>query len=245
MGEPMMQGRGLQKLGRELADELDATRDESAMARAREQLFDRRGAWTAPRRSRAPAVAMGMAFAGLAAAAALLVWHRGNQPIGIEVGDPPQRSAAGTWVAAPPQETVPVRFEDGTRFVVHAGSRIRVASSTVRDSSMVLESGSIAGDIAARDDDAPWRITAGPFDITVPAGSFHLAWDPVRGVLDLREVSGRAQVTGPHAAEGLVVRRGEFMRVSLWEAKLELSAAPITSGAPAAGPPSSAPTLQP
>jgi len=239
MGEPMMQGRGLQKLGREIADELDATRDERAITHAREKLFDRRGAWASPRRSRTPAVAFGLAFAGLAAAAAVLIWRRGAEPIAFDVGQPPQIGTAGKWVAAPASERVPVHFADGTVLHVDAGSRVRVSSSTVSDSSLTLESGTIEGEITARDEDAPWRITAGPFDITIAGGSFRLGWDPVRGVLDLREVSGRAVVTGPHAAEGLAVKRGEYMRVSLWEAKLELSAAPITSSAPTVGPPGS------
>jgi hypothetical protein len=245
MGEPMMQGRGLQKLGREIAEELDAMRDESAVARAREQLFDRRGAWASPKRSRTPAVAFGLAFAGLAAAAAILVWRRGAEPMAFEVGDPPEVGAAGAWVAAPAQSAVPMRFADGTRFEVEPGSRVRVASSDADDAHLVLESGSVQGEISVRDGEAPWRITAGPFDIVVQSGSFRLGWDPVRGVLDLREVSGRALVTGPHAAEGLAVKRGEYMRVSLWEAKLELSAAPISSSAPASGPPASTAAPQP
>jgi hypothetical protein len=243
MGGPMTHGRSLQKLGREIAEELDAMRDESVLTEARERLFERKRAVAPAPRSRAPYVAAGFAFAAAAAAAVFMLRARAPEPMAFDVGDPPQRGAQGAWVAASADAPVPLRFADGSRFEVQRGGRARVSSSTREDARLVLESGTLRGDVMGPDKGGVWHVTAGPFDVAVTGTKFVMSWDPVIGVLDVRDISSRVVVTGPYAAEGVAVKRGDYLRVSLEQARLEVSASPPPAPPPAA--PSSAPPLSP
>ena len=228
MGEPMMHGRSLQKLGRELADELDATRDEAVLAEARERLFERRRTPVVSMASRARAKLPTFAFAAAAAAAVAVMAMRGRAPesMAFHMGDPPERGTVGAWVAAPAAAPVALRFDDGSRFDVEPTGRARVASSTVADARLVLESGTLRGDIATGDKAGTWHVTAGPFNLMVTGTRFQMTWDPETGMLDVRDITGRVVVTGPYAAQGVAVMRGEYLRVSLKQAKLEVSASP-------------------
>ena len=236
MGGSMTHGRSLQKLGREIAEELDAMRDEAVLTEARERLFERRRAVAVPRRSRAPLVAGGFALAAAAAAAIFVFRTRTPEPMAFQIGDPPRHGAQGEWVPAPLDAPMPLRFDDGSRFEVERGGRTRVASSLPRDARLVLESGTLRGDVVGHDKAGVWHVTAGPFDVAVAGTKFQMSWDPTSGVLDVRDISSRVVVTGPYAAEGVAVKRGEYLRVSLEQARLEVSAAP-----PPAPPPTDKP----
>jgi hypothetical protein len=240
MGEPMMHGRGLQKLGSAIAEELDAMRDESAIAGARERLFEQRRVSSPALRGRAPRVIVGFAFAAAAAVAAAAFLGRAPRALSFNVGDSPERGAAGAWIAAPPAAPVTMRFDDGSRFEVGAAGRARVASTARKEPHLVLESGALHGDASELGDAGAWHVTAGPFDAVVRGARFEMSWDPDAGVLEVRNVSGRVVVTGPHAKEGVALDMGDQLRVSLREARLEVSARPraALSGAPAVSAPS-------
>lgn len=233
----MTHGRSLQKLGREIAEELDAMRDEAVVTDARQRLFERRRVTAPARRSRAPFVVGGLAFAGAAVAMAVFFFGtRAPEPMSFQIGDSPERGAQGAWVAAPPEATVPLRFDDGSRFEVEAGGRARVASSLPRDARLVLESGTLRGDVVDHDKAAVWHVTAGPFEVAVSGTKFQMTWDPKSGLLDVRDISSRVVVTGPYAPEGVAVKRGDYLRISLTAARLEVSAAPPPAPAPAPSP---------
>lgn len=236
MGEPMMHGRSLQKLGSAIAEELDAMRDESAIAGARERLFERRRPSSPALRGRAPRVIVALAFAAAAAGIVVAFMGRAPQALSFHVGDPPERGAAGAWIAASPAAPVTMRFDDGSRFEVGAAGRARVASTARKEPHLVLESGALHGDTSALEDAGAWHVTAGPFDAVVRGARFEMSWDPEAGVLEIRNVSGRVVVTGPHAKEGVALDRGDQLRVSLKEARLEVSARPRAPAAPAPSP---------
>jgi ferric-dicitrate binding protein FerR (iron transport regulator) len=237
MGEPMTHGRSLQKLGRELAEELDATRDETVLASARERLFERRRA-SAPAARRVPlrTISIGFAFAAAVAAAFIGVRSHRSDAMSFQIGDSPASAAPGAWVAASGTAPVPLRFDDGSRFDVEPGARARVASSTLADARLVLESGTIHGDTAGHDKAGAWHVTAGPFDVAVRGTRFQISWDPASEQLDIRDITGRAVVTGPTVTEGVAVKSGQYLRVSVKQAKLEVSAVPLTPAAPSEAP---------
>jgi ferric-dicitrate binding protein FerR (iron transport regulator) len=101
----------------------------------------------------------------------------------------------------------------------------------------LLESGEIHGDVAAHDKAAAWHVTAGPFDVAVGGTAFRMSWDPASETLDVRDVTDKVVVTGPYATRGVAVRRGEYLRVSMKLAKLEVSAAAPPPPAPPASSP--------
>ena len=221
MGEPVMHGRGLQKLGREIAEELDAMRDETVVATAREKLFERRPV-PVPRRIPVRTVAIGLAFAA-ALAVALLFGLRGrpSEAMSFQIGG--ERGTEGAFVAAPGAAAVTLRFDDGSRFEVEPTARVRVVSSSPSSAELHLESGTLRGDVAGHAKAGDWRVKAGPFDLAVRGTSFEMSWDGDQ--LEVHDITGKVVVTGPHATEGVAVNRGERLRVSVNHAKLEVSAA--------------------
>jgi len=232
MGEPVMHGRSLQKLGREIAEELDAMRDETVVASARERLFERR-VLPVPRRAPVRTIAIGFAFSAALGAALVFGFLRGrpSEAMSFQIGG--ERGSEGAFVAAPGAAPVTLRFDDGTRFDVEPAARVRVVSSSLSSAELLLESGSLRGDVAGHVKAGAWRVKAGPFDVSVRGTGFEMSWDGDE--LEVRDITGQVVVTGPYATQGVAVKRGEYLRVSLGHAKLVVSAA-VPSPPPPASP---------
>ena len=220
MGGPMMHGRDLRKLGGEIAEALDASRDERVIARARARLAEDGG--------RAPASPLRFAIGGLAlagaAAAAFLMFGRGSiRGSAFAVGGPPRQGSVGAAIEGGAGAPTPIVFHDGSRFVVEPGGRARVtvlpapcgrgdAGCQGATGELVLESGAVRG-WASRGADAPsWRVAAGPFQVLARASDFSVTWDAAHEAITVRVEAG-APVTVKDAARSSAVEPGAELRL--------------------------------
>jgi TolA-binding protein len=171
-----------------------------------------------------------MFVASVGLAASLLVWLSGplsSEPLAFTMGDG-QRGHAGTFVAAPPDRELPLRFEDGTHFALAAGTSARVASMDARGAHLVIEKGRVVAAVVHRPD-SRWRVDVGPFQVAVVGTRFDVSWDATARVLELRLDEGAVRVSGGLLSEALEVRAGQRLRAFADNARVELSNGDVES----------------
>lgn len=180
------------------------------------------------------AAALAIAFMGLSLS---------RRQLAFEIGAAALQGEVGGWIAAPAEMALPLRFSDGTRLVLAAGSTARVASVAETGAQVVLERGRIEAEVIHRDG-AKWSIGVGPFEVKVTGTRFTAAWDPGSETLELTLHEGSVVVTGPTLGCGREVRGGEALRVSARPVSA-LDATPQALETPTEAPPSVAPPPRP
>ena len=148
-------------------------------------------------------------------------WPLSPAPLGFTMGDG-QRGHAGSFVAAPPDRELPLRFADGTRFTLAAGTSARVASLDARGAHLVIEKGRVAAAVTHRPA-SRWRVDVGPFQVAVVGTRFDVSWDATARVLELKLEEGAVRVSGGLLGEALEVRAGQRLRAFADNARVELS----------------------
>lgn len=166
---------------------------------------------------------------GLAAAfcvaASVVIWQQlpaQQQPFAFTVGDGQTLRHAGAFVAAPSDRELPLRFADGTRFALAAGSSARVASLDVHGAHLVIEKGRAVAAVVHHPD-SRWRVDVGPFQVAVVGTRFDISWDVATRVLELRLDEGAVRVSGGLLNQALEVRAGQRLRAFADDARVELS----------------------
>jgi transmembrane sensor len=138
----------------------------------------------------------------------------------------------GAWLETRTREELPVEFSEGSKVVLSADSRVRVASVDLRGARMVLERGTVRASIVHRAD-TRWAFEAGPFVVQVTGTELSVTWDPSTQRFEVHVDSGSVVVTGPLLESGRSVQRGERCAVAVREAHLEVSRAqPVEDSAP-------------
>lgn len=161
--------------------------------------------------------------AALAAAASLMLWLSwpASSELAFTIGDG-QRAHAGTFVAAPADRELPLRFADGTRFALSAGTSARVASLDAQGAHLVLEKGRAVAAVVHRPD-SRWRVDVGPFQVAVVGTRFDVSWDAATRVMELKLEQGAVRVSGGMLSEALEVRAGQRLRAFADDARVELA----------------------
>ncbi|MEJ7733712.1 MAG: FecR domain-containing protein [Polyangiaceae bacterium] len=202
----------------------DAGRERLLLAAAR-----RRSADQSARAAASPRRWWLGASAGVAAAAAVAVTLLLTRPSGsltFQVGDHfggGEAGAVGAWLAAPPGQSLPLRFSDGTAIELRPEARARVARSDADGAEIVLERGHAHAEVVHRDK-SRWDVDVGPFEVRVTGTRFDVSWDPVTEVFELVLEEGSVRIAGPLLGEGRPVVAGETVRVSVKEERLEITA---------------------
>jgi transmembrane sensor len=196
--------------------------------------------------------------AALGAAASALILFRPAEPLTFAVGEPTRAGEIGAWVVAPPAETVPIGFSDGTRVGLEGGARVRVLAVDAHGARVAIERGVVRADVVPRADNE-WWVVGGPFEIHVTGTSFEAGWDPSSEVLRVTMREGRVLVRAPCLDRERALVAGESVSLSCAPPKEEgagsalpspshTSIAPATArppGAPAAPAASPAPEVDP
>jgi ferric-dicitrate binding protein FerR (iron transport regulator) len=229
MGDPMMHGRDLHKLGRELAEELDATSDPHAVTRARARLFGESSSRATRASGRGWAYA-GLGLAGAAAVATLMF-------LGGEKGPPPAPAKPdalaqlldGIPVTAPEGKKVPLAVDDGSRFEIASGSTVHMEPTRAGGSPWItIDRGTLRGEVATP---SRWRVRTGPVDLRFSPGcDFEVSWDPDDRVVVVHVRDGRAELEG---AVARLVESGERLRADLDGGDVVITPAPPRDPAPA------------
>jgi TolA-binding protein len=161
---------------------------------------------------------------GAAAAGALwLAWPAAPEPLAFTIGDD-QQAHAGSFVAAPSDRELPLRFADGTQFALAAGTSARVASLDQRGAHLVIEKGRAIAAVVHRPN-SHWQVDVGPFQVAVVGTRFDVSWDAATRVMELSLVEGAVRVSGGLLGEALEVRAGQRLRAFADNARVELSGA--------------------
>lgn len=166
----------------------------------------------------------GLAAAVTVAASAFIwqQWPASRDLSAFHVGDGSEVRHAGAFVAAPADRELPLRFADGTRFALAAGSSARVASLDARGAHLVIEKGRAVAAVVHRPD-SRWRVDVGPFQVAVVGTRFDVSWDVASRILELRLDEGAVRVSGGLLGEALEVRAGQRLRAFADNARVELS----------------------
>lgn len=176
------------------------------------------------------------AFVAVAAALAVpaigLGVHRLRAPLPITftVGQSHERREVGDWIAAE-SSLVPIVFSEGTRLELVAGTRTRVTSADSFGAGVLLEKGAVHATVVHLGPSTRWALAAGPFEIRVVGTDFDASWEPTAEVLEVTMRDGQVTVVGPLLGSGHMLSKGERLRISVHDARMEVS--PIGAATPA------------
>jgi TolA-binding protein len=203
----------LRALGERLAQEQD-----DLLARQRLPSTLRLEPRRAPRRALwilAAAVALSAAGAG-----ALVLRPRA---LDVTIADKP--GLPGSWVAAPSDAQVPIRFSDGTDVKLASGSQARILDITGRGAHLMLESGAATLSVKPRPR-AQWTVSAGPYTVEVRGTRFEIGWSPQDELLTLTLTEGKIAVSGCALGDSRPMFAGETLRASCRDKDFRITRTP-------------------
>jgi TolA-binding protein len=150
-------------------------------------------------------------LATLAISAAAGVWWRASSALRYEVIGATQN---GSYVNAPANHPVSLRFSDETEVDLLGGSQLRVAETSREGARLVLERGSLGVHVVHRDG-SRWKFEAGPIEVWVTGTRFDLKWDPAAELLELRLHEGSVQIQTPLSPAPIALGAGQAFRADL------------------------------
>lgn len=216
-------------LGHEIAREQDALRSRSAVrneVRARLDSLDVPHVQRVRVINRWSLAVAGTAVAGaLAAVVALGIVPSKHEPhaIGVTIGEAEVRGTTGTWVEAPNESAVAMRFSDGTRVDVSPSSRARIAELWPNGAHLLLENG-LAQLNVKRIPNAAWRVSAGPFAVKVTGTKFDVRWSPEQDAFQLDLHEGHVEISGCVFGQNYELNAGQRAVASCRQGRLNVGA---------------------
>jgi TolA-binding protein len=172
------------------------------------------GAWVGTR----AAIAAG----ALVAAAAGAVLFVRSRPLDLVVDG--HAEAPGRWISAPAEAEVPIRFSDGTAFVLDPRASGRVSDVTRRGAHLMLDAGRARVSVTPNRG-GQWQVTAGPFTVDVKGTKFDLTWTPAVQELNFVLTEGSVTISGCELGDARPIHRGERLFVSCLRHELRLESA--------------------
>lgn len=170
----------------------------------------------------------------LGAAAAIPILWPGPAPLTFALGEPTTAGAVGAWIVAPPAETRPIAFSDGTRVRLEGGARVRVLGVTAHGARVAIERGALRADVIPRAGNE-WSVVGGPFEIHVTGTSFDAGWDPDTEMLRVVMHEGRVVVRAACLDRERTLSAGESASLSCAPPReASRAAAPVPSSSPSA-----------
>ncbi len=183
---------------------VDAPATPSGHALARRRLVDgvTKKHFSTFRSSRTATFGLAFACAVLLAIGFAYVRWPTSDPITFTVASGSVKGDPGTYVAPVGDEPVVLRFAEGSRITLAPTSRARIASTSHKGASLVLETGQAFLEIERRPG-AEWTVVSGPYSVSVGGTAFSVAWDPTNGTFEVKMVNGHVVVHGPGIEQGI------------------------------------------
>lgn len=122
--------------------------------------------------------------------------------------DPPSRLRRSGRVIAPADRAEEVRFSDGSRLSLSAGSMLRVRETDAHGAMVIVEEGQVESNIQ-HTGSARWSVFAGPYEVRVVGTRFATTWDPARQRLAVVLHQGSVQVLGKGIDELVELKPGQ------------------------------------
>jgi len=142
-------------------------------------------------------------------------------------------------VIAPADRAEEVRFSDGSRFTLTAGSMLRVRETDAHGAMVIVEEGQVESSVQHRGK-ARWSVFAGPYEVRVVGTRFRTAWDPGRQRLSVVLHEGTVQVLGKGIEEVVELKPGQRFESGGTEGTWFVTATAGAAGTSAAAAPSGA-----
>lgn len=111
----------------------------------------------------------------------------------------------GAYVAPTANAPLDLKFSEGSVVELEPGARARVAATTARGATVLLETGRADVDVVHRNK-AEWTIMAGPYSVRVHGTSFSVEFDPKSQLFELVMRSGIVTVEGPGISQPVEIR---------------------------------------
>jgi transmembrane sensor len=224
---------GLMPLGERIQAALEAeTQPAEQLRLARIQLLER---VTAQQRPPPSAAARWLRFAAFPAIAALLLaaaLQSYLRPISFVAGS--GKRDVGDVLEAGRYAPLRVEFSEGSRVLLHEGSRARVLGTQASGARVLLESGVADVSIVHRvGRSTRWRFEVGPFQVLVKGTQFELDWQPESQSLSLTMKTGSVELSGACLSAPRLVERGATLRLSCAKATPRRESV-VTAPAPSA-----------
>jgi ferric-dicitrate binding protein FerR (iron transport regulator) len=218
-------------LGRHIAHEQDALRARSAVrmeVRARLDSLEvpevQRGGGAIVRHWR---LALGATAVAGALAAVITLWVLPAKHVltalEVTIGEDEVPGTTGTWVEAPSESAVAMRFSDGTRVDVAPSSRARIAALWPNGAHLLLENGLAQVNVKRRPD-AAWRVSAGPFAVKVTGTKFDVRWTPEHDAFELDLHEGHVEISGCVFGQNYELNAGQRAVASCRQGRLSVGA---------------------
>lgn len=169
-------------------------------------------------------------------------------PLQFQVGGAVQPGVLPAWASAPPGESLPIRFSDGTRIELAPDARARVVSVGRAGAELVLEAGRARVDVVPVRrwlGERPWRIDSGPFSVEVKGTRFDVSWDPRADRFSLDLFEGSVSIEGCGRDTALQVVAGQGVRASCAEQRWSVAPLSELAAPQVAVPPPVAPPAEP
>lgn len=104
-------------------------------------------------------------------------------------------------------------FSDGSNLVLHASSRLRIASTDADGATLSLERGQLDLSIRHRAS-TRWQLDVGPYVVQVTGTHFGASWDPDSGQVDIDLLDGSVTIRGPGIAAPVGLQVGQRFRAN-------------------------------
>ncbi len=111
----------------------------------------------------------------------------------------------GAYVAPTGDAPLDLKFNEGSLVELQPGARARVAETTARGATVLLETGRAVVDVVHRER-AEWTIMAGPYSVHVHGTAFTVEFDPKTQLFELMMRSGVVSVEGPGISQPVEIR---------------------------------------
>jgi ferric-dicitrate binding protein FerR (iron transport regulator) len=111
----------------------------------------------------------------------------------------------GAYVAPTSSAALDLKFSEGSVVELEPGARARVAATTSRGATVLLETGRASVNVVHRDK-AEWTIMAGPYSVRVHGTAFSVEFDPKSQLFELMMRSGVVSVEGPGISRPVEIR---------------------------------------
>jgi hypothetical protein len=136
-----------------------------------------------------------------------------SEALSYEVGHSGQKETTGSYVSASVEKPLDIHFSEGSDIVLAPRARGRIAQTTAKGATVVLEDGRARANIVHKKH-TQWQILAGPYMVGVTGTSFDVAFNVATQTFELDMHSGSVQVTGPGLKTPIEIRDRQRLTLS-------------------------------
>ena len=142
----------------------------------------------------------------------IMYYIRTDAPIGYRVGDGRTSSSSTGWVRNTHPTDLPIRFDNGSLFLLGERGEAKVVESDRRRVRIDLRDGTVSAKVKGNGH-TEWLVEAGPYRVKVLGTQFKVTWRENK-TFSVSVTKGRVSVYGDGVGEGVVLASGQSLASS-------------------------------